>query len=344
MKTGKIYPFVPIRETHVVFAAYVIGFLFFTIMKVAIFYDFGWKWQTITTITSIFIIAFFSAVVVVIDRTLERYLPFEKNVWLRLVVQLLITLVFIISVRLVLMKPMMQLLQIHPSRDLILASFVINTFLVSTVILGLFVFRFVKRWRESELRQSQLEKEKAIVQYDNLKNQLNPHFLFNALTSLDSLIHDNPQLASQFLLQLSKVYRYVLENKSKTTVSLHTEIQFITHYVNLLKARFDKGLEVVWNLTPEQLEMKILPVTLQILIENAVKHNVTSAATPLQIEISVANDYLEVKNNLQRKKTVEHSNKQGLENLRNLYEVLVDRQILVEETLQQYIIRIPLLG
>jgi two-component system LytT family sensor kinase len=181
------------------------------------------------------------------------------------------------------------------------------------------------------------------VQYDNLKNQLNPHFLFNSLTSLNSLIFENPQLASEFLHQLSKVYRYVLENKEKTLVSLSTEVNFISNYVQLLISRFDKGLQVNINISEQALDQKILPVTLQILIENAMKHNITSQDSPLVIDIYDESNYLVVKNNLQIKQIVDNSNGQGLENLRSLYRVLIENEIVIEKNDANFIVKIPLL-
>src|SRR5262249_11801226 len=150
-----------------------------------------------------------------------------------------------------------------------------------------------------------LEKEKSQVQFDNLKNQLNPHFLFNALTSLNSLIFENQSLASEFLQQLSKVYRYVLQNKEKNFVTLQTELDFIQHYVSLLHTRFGPALFIEVEVAAPMREMALVPVTLQILIENALKHNIVDPKRPLKIDIVTMGDYLVVSNNLQVRKRVE---------------------------------------
>ena len=181
------------------------------------------------------------------------------------------------------------------------------------------------------------------MQYDNLKNQLNPHFLFNTLSSLNSLIFENPQLASEFLQQLSKVYRYVLDNKDKNLVTLETEIKFVKHYVQLLKARFEQGMEVDFDMNEAELAKGVAPVTLQILIENAMKHNTTQKSAPLLIGISVKDGLLVVQNNVQKKPVIEGSNGQGLENLKNLYRYLSDRPVTVEEKESMFIVTIPLL-
>jgi LytS/YehU family sensor histidine kinase len=199
------------------------------------------------------------------------------------------------------------------------------------------------RWKDSLIRAERLEKEKSQVQFDNLKNQLNPHFLFNALTSLNSLIFENQKLASEFVQQLSKVYRYVLQNKHKNFVLVSTELDFISHYVNLLETRFQGALSIRFQISEEAKESAIVPVTLQILIENAIKHNVVDRDRKLTIDIVTVGDYLVVSNNLQVRKTVESSNKQGLENLKSLYKFLTDKPVMVEPTEDRFFVKVPLL-
>jgi LytS/YehU family sensor histidine kinase len=188
-----------------------------------------------------------------------------------------------------------------------------------------------------------MQREQTLVKYNALRNQLNPHFLFNALTSLNSLIFENQQLASDFLQQLSKVYRYVLQNKEKETVSLSTELDFISHYIFLLKTRFGNGIEFQIGLPEKAKEKEIVPVTLQILIENAMKHNVVSNEAPLRISISIDDKYLDIVNSVNKKTQVESSNKQGLENLKSLYQYLTDKPIDIIETDNLFQVRIPLI-
>jgi LytS/YehU family sensor histidine kinase len=150
-------------------------------------------------------------------------------------------------------------------------------------------------------------------------------------------------LASEFLQQLSKVYRYVLENKDKDVVTINTEVRFVTHYAHLLKTRFEGALNVNFNIGDDMGESKIVPVTLQVLLENATKHNITSASAPLNINVYTEKDYLVVENNLQRKQIIENSNGQGLENLKTLYYFLSDLPVLVEEKEKSFAVKIPLL-
>ena len=137
-----------------------------------------------------------------------------------------------------------------------------------------------------------LEKEKALVQYESLKQQLNPHFLFNSLTSLSSLIYINPQQADLFLENMSKIYRYILKNRDNELVPVEEEIRFVQTYIHLQKARFEDGIVINMDVKKEQFPLRIVPVTLQNLIENAIKHNVIDEEHPLHIDIFSEYDYL----------------------------------------------------
>ncbi|MBC7777725.1 MAG: histidine kinase, partial [Phycisphaerae bacterium] len=182
-----------------------------------------------------------------------------------------------------------------------------------------------RQLEEKEKSLLEIEKRSAQIRLIALTNHLNPHFLFNSLTSLNSLIFENQQLASDFLQHLSKVYRYLLQHKEKETVSLKNELDFVENYIFLLKTRFEDDIMIDIK-TPKNgvLEKGIVPVTIQILIENAVKHNVISAQSPLCICVEADDNTLTVSNNIQRKKQVETSNRQGLESLRALYHYLSD--------------------
>lgn len=188
-----------------------------------------------------------------------------------------------------------------------------------------------------------LEKEKTMVMFDSLKQQLNPHFLFNSLTSLSGLIQINQELAGDFLEQMSGIYRYILKNAESELVSLKDEIEFVTLYTKLQQTRFKSGLLINIDVAPEYWNQKIAPVTLQNMIENAIKHNIIDNDSPLVIEIFVENDYLVVKNNLQKKSKVETSNKKGLKQFETLYQYLSQLPILVEETQTYFSIKIPLI-
>jgi len=167
--------------------------------------------------------------------------------------------------------------------------------------------------------------------------------LFNALTSLNSLIFENQQLASDFLQQLSKVYRYTLQNRDKATVSVRTELNFVKNYISLLETRFGEALEIKVEVDENDLDKGIAPVVSQMLLENAVKHNIVCLDCPLSISITSKNEYFIVENNIVRKTQVETSNKLGMENIKDLYKYLTDRPIEIEDFENRYIVKIPLI-
>ena len=278
---------------------------------------------------------------------LNRRLPFEHNLHKRIAVQLLggwaiVTMtLFFLGMALIdyvlpeITRSINRLNIIALGMGALLANMVLS--------LGFIANYFFNRWQENLIRASALEKEKVQVQLDNLKNQINPHFLFNSLSSLDGLIHENPELASHFLRQLSKVFRYVIQHKEKELVSLDTELSFIKNYVSLLQTRFDGAFLVKFQLNDDALDQQIVPVTLQILIENAIKHNTISESKPLIVTISANDGYLVVANPIQRKRQVETSNRQGLESLKLLYSYLGPRRVEIDEGEKGFRVRVPLL-
>lgn len=200
--------------------------------------------------------------------------------------------------------------------------------------------------RQMQVLQSKaqlLEKEKALMQYETLRQQLNPHFLFNSLTSLNSLITIDPKAAATFLDSLSKTYRYILKSSERDTVPLSEEIKFGESFVKLQKTRFGEGLQVQFRVNEDDLHRKIVPVTLQNLIENAIKHNIIDEESPLLIEVFTENGYFVVRNNLQKKNIVETSNQRGLANLASFYKYLSDQEIVVEDDGKYFTIKIPLI-
>ena len=194
-----------------------------------------------------------------------------------------------------------------------------------------------------QVQATRLERDKAQIQYQNLINHLKPHFLFNSLTSLNSLIAINPQQASAFLRKLSVIYRYILQNKDKDLVPLQDELAFVQQYITLQESRFDEGLQIRVDVPKTYLTRQIVPVTLQNLLENAIKHNIIDDDSPLVVRIYTEGDYLCVVNNLQKKAFVETSNKQGLTSMQSLYYYLSRQEIEVTETETEFCVKIPLL-
>ncbi len=200
-----------------------------------------------------------------------------------------------------------------------------------------------KKIYELQRQADELQKENALVMFEGLKQQLNPHFLFNSLTSLSALVHDDTRKASRFIERLSKLYRYVLNSQENETVTLEEEFQFADNYYQLQKTRFGDGLVVINEVDKTFYKRRIAPVTLQKLIENAIKHNIVDADSPLIIRFYIEGDYLIANNNLQRKNYVETSNKKGLASLSRLYSYLSEHPFVVEDNSNFFIVKIPLL-
>jgi LytS/YehU family sensor histidine kinase len=208
-----------------------------------------------------------------------------------------------------------------------------------------------KPWDEREMRMTienarqlfGLQEENIISQFESLKAQVNPHFLFNSLNVLSSLIFIDPNKAAKFVRQLSKVYRYVLEHKDLDTIRLRDEEPFIDSYIFLLKTRFDQNLTVEKDLPETIMDKRVAPMVIQLLIENAIKHNVVSKVKPLTIRLHLSDEYLEVRNNLQLKSSTEVSSGIGLKNIRKRYEYLTNKKVEVLETDGFFTVRIPLI-
>ncbi|MEZ4903726.1 MAG: histidine kinase [Spirosomataceae bacterium] len=181
------------------------------------------------------------------------------------------------------------------------------------------------------------------VKYQNLVSQLNPHFLFNSLATLESLIYSDQRLAVKFLSQLTRVYRYVLTTRNAPLVPLLEELNFIKDYADLLQTRFGKGLQVIVNVSPQYHERRIVPVVLQILIENATRHNITDIDSPLIIQIGVTDDRLFVENNLQKKVILETKRQEALKSLSNLYAYFSDVAIEIQQTQDTFRVSLPLI-
>lgn len=278
-----------------------------------------------------------------LNRYLSKTYPIDQRPVTRVVVQLLSGAIILFIIREIGIRWIGKLLPVEFTWQFRTAVYAVDFFFSACLNGGFFIQEYFRRWKAQIERAEKLEKEKTQVQFDNLKNQLNPHFLFNALTSLNSLIYSDQDLASDFLQNLSRVYRYLLQHKDKEQVSLQTEVDFIQDYIFLLDTRFGRAFQVKFILSEQAKERGIVPVTLQILIENAIKHNVLNEMRPLSVEIMDEGEYLIVRNNLQRKKTVESSNQQGMENLKTLYRFLSPYNVMIEETPHYFTVKIPLL-
>lgn len=203
------------------------------------------------------------------------------------------------------------------------------------------VFFFYVQWSEALKNQEQLEKEKLIFQYETLKNQLDPHFLFNNLNTLSSLVKSDPDLSEDFIQKLASVYRYILDNHEKKLVSVTEELRFVEEYFFLRKIRDEEKIELHMNLTGLE-DALILPVSVQLLVENALKHNLATRQNPLIITIKKENhNSLTVTNNLQKKMHLTDSSGIGLKNLNERCKLILNREIRIVQTNNEFMVTIP---
>lgn len=200
-----------------------------------------------------------------------------------------------------------------------------------------------RRIKVSQLEAERLKKEQLQTQFDSLKEQVNPHFLFNSLNSLSSLIATHPEKAEEFVEEMSRVYRYLLRSNEEHLTSLQKEIAFIESYNLLLKTRFGSGFQPVIRIEEELKEWLLPPMTLQLLMENAVKHNIVDPDTPLVVQLYTEAEKLVVRNNLQKKNKSVVSNKIGLSNIISKYELLNYPGVEIKETATEFIVVLPLI-
>ncbi len=218
--------------------------------------------------------------------------------------------------------------------------------LVITLIASLFThaFYFYRALQKQEVKEQKIIARTASASFDALKNQLDPHFLFNSLNVLTSLIEEDPHQAQKFTTSLSKVYRYVLEQKNKDLVTVDEELDFARTYVRLLKMRFEDSIVFDIPDKASNTDLKIVPLSLQLLLENAVKHNVVTASRPLHIKVFEENGMLTVTNNLQAKEVVKKSSGVGLQNIKQRYSILTDRAMQIVKTAQDFSVHLPMLS
>lgn len=222
-------------------------------------------------------------------------------------------------------------------------SYVFGIWVTLTIIITFHFIYFYNRYQKRKVKESQIVAKTESAKFESLKNQLDPHFLFNSLNVLTSLIGENPKQAEKFTTKLSKVYRYVLEQKDKDLISLTDELKFATSYMELLQMRYEDGIKFS---IPEEVsdpELKIVPLSLQLLLENAVKHNVISSDNPLEIRIYQENRSLLIENNISPKATLEKGTKVGLKNINLRYSLITDETVEITNNNKIFKVKLPLL-
>jgi len=199
-------------------------------------------------------------------------------------------------------------------------------------------------WQSALKREYKLKEANLIFQNETLKNQVNPHFLFNSLNTLSSLVNTQTEIAGHFISKLSLIYRYILENSTKVKVPLKAELEFIKDYFYLHEIRNEKKLFLTIDMEEDAYNYEILPVSLQLLIENAIKHNMATLEKPLKIAICIEGQYIVVRNNIQKMATQVASTKIGLNNLNERVRLITGKEISIEETTSEFLVKVPLLS
>jgi len=224
---------------------------------------------------------------------------------------------------------------------------VMNTYgvlIVLPVISIYFGVHFLRSWRKSELEAEKFQKESIKSQLEALKNHLDPHFLFNNLNILSSLIDKDKDLSQAYLEKFAEIYRVILQSNVTEVIPLSKEMDFINAYIYLIKIRFEENIEISMQLDSESTSKMLPPLTLQMLVENAIKHNIITESKPLKIEISSnGSQWLIVKNNLNPKPTAKNDSGSGLENIENRYAYFTNEKIKLKNDGDYFTVEVPLI-
>lgn len=202
----------------------------------------------------------------------------------------------------------------------------------------------LKKNSRKEVVEQKLIAKSANAQFESLKNQLDPHFLFNSLNVLSALIDENPHQAQKFTASMSKIYRYVLEQKDKELVTVEDEIEFAKTYCDLLKTRFEDSVDFVFDVNKDDLRRYVVPLSLQLLLENCIKHNFATSSKPLIIKVFSENDTLCIENNLQQREQMKESAGIGLANIVQRYSLLTQRNVFIEKSQDYFKVKLPVLS
>jgi sensor histidine kinase YesM len=213
-----------------------------------------------------------------------------------------------------------------------------------TIVVSLFLHgrQFLIHLTQATVEREKYEKESISAKYESLKNQVNPHFLFNSLNALTNLVYEDQDKAAKFIKQLSEIYRYVLDTREKEVVSLEEELKFLESYIFLQQIRFGEKLR--FSVSVKNSKALITPLALQLLIENAIKHNIIAEDMPLDIKLYEEDNFVCVENNLQKKSAIRDlSPGLGLENIRKRYQILTERRVDIIEDQHIFKVRLPML-
>jgi hypothetical protein len=311
-----------------------------------------WMWITKPAVTFYFTAGWVVIIAVLLwggnrllTRRLDKTLPWSKSGNFRLFLQLTLGLVYLlilVNLTYVVLKVMFT--TDPPTMGQIIATNVFGAFIFIPAYTIYFSVHFLKHWRKSELETEKIQKESMRAQLNLLKSQLDPHFLFNNLNILSALIDQDQARSKLFVEKFSEVYRALLRRQSDDLVKLTDELEFIHAYMYLMRTRFQDHIQFTQNLKDNLNTRMIPPLTVQMLVENAIKHNMISEDAPLAIQLlQMEDDYLIVSNTLNEKNEKSDRQGSGLLNIRNRYAYFTDKPVKVKKTETHFEVHIPLL-
>ena len=278
-------------------------------------------------------------------KSLARRILWEEQPYKRFFVQWAVTLV--ISLVVVYGSSWLYTMLVNTAYYVNLLNEIILGIMILLVVASMNLFELglflLEKWRFSLAELERFKKENAEFQFESLRAQVNPHFLFNSLNTLSSLVYESREKAEAFIRELSDVYRYILENRGNELVEFGKELEVARSYIYLVHLRFEENLNINVDVDESYYNQLIAPLTLQLLIENAVKHNIISQRKPLMVNVFIENQHVVVKNNLQRKTSKEYSSQLGLKNIRSRYSFLTDQNMEVIETTEEFIVKVPII-
>ena len=280
-----------------------------------------------------------------IDHLLNSKYNWISNPKRRVIIQVIAFTLFT-PVTLFLLMVTLHEIKFHDGRLLdrkMLDVFIPALFFALSLIAIYIGFNFFKAWKNSLLEVEKFKTQSTEAQLQNLKNQINPHFLFNNLSVLTALVYQNQDKAVDFINELSKVYRYVLDNKNSELVSLNAELEFLNHYTYLLKIRFDNAVSFSVKVDENNKLSYLPPMCLQMLVENSIQHNEASQAKPLHVYIYTKNNTLTIENNIQPRTDTADSSKTGLKNIQSRYSYFTDKKVEISNDGEIFKVTLPLI-
>ena len=338
-------PLVDQRKTK--WREFIIRFVGISVISfISVFVDFGYS-QGDTNFTKAFLVSFvrtaliWNGSMIIIQYAVHRF-PVFKETFKLLAFQIIALCVFVLLVELGEIYTVENYLKIAMSftekRTLIIGSLLI-TFMISSIYASV---AFFLEWKENLLRTQALEKANLEARYDTLRNQVNPHFLFNSLNTLLMLVNDNP-VASKYVESISEIMRYMLQSRDKEAVLLRDELKIARDYVFIQQSRFGDKLQVDFDVPEKYYHFATPPLALQMLLENAIKHNVVSKEDPLKVKVYIhENQFIVIENTVKAKIDKDPSTGVGLENIHNRYLHLAGKNIVVKQENGKFVVMLPL--